>query len=87
MTIKALGKKIIIDLVELELKKDSILIIPNDRKMLTGVVIAMGIEVDDGLEVGDVVFMLPESGIEVKINGYVYYSIVEHQIIAAWRQH
>lgn len=83
--IKALGKRIIVEVVDLEVPVASkLLIVPNEKKLQTARVVSYGGEIDDGLEYGDIVYIYPGSGREVKIDGSEYLSITEDQVLAAW---
>lgn len=83
--IKALGKRIIVDIVNLQIKKPNRLILPNEKDPYTAYVIAMGSEVDDNLEVGDVVHLQEDVGFPVEINGQTYLSVSEMHVMAAWK--
>lgn len=83
--IKALGKRLIVEEVKLQPKKESLLILPDDKTNITAVVLAFGGEVDKGIDLGDIVYLLHDTGIPISINGVEYLSIVENQIIAAWK--
>ena len=84
--IKALGKRILVNKVDLKPPKGSLLLImPKDDELITAIVISIGCEVDDNLDFGDVVYIPQNCGIEVEINGIECLSIVEANVIAAWK--
>lgn len=82
--IKAFGKRIIVDVVDLEPKKGSLLLVTKDRGIITAKVIAFGSEVDKSIEVGDMLYLYPFTGEKVEINGHEYLSVPEDHVVAAW---
>lgn len=83
--IKACAKRLIVSEIEEQEERKSVLILPSKKDQVRAFVIAMGSEVDDGLEVGDVVYLPTDTGIHVDINGEKYLSISENQILAAFK--
>jgi co-chaperonin GroES (HSP10) len=84
--IKALGKRIIVEVVNLETPKASLLlIVPTGKELITARVIAVGSEVDHNVDYLDIVYLYPGTGREVKIDGSEYLSITEDQVLAAWK--
>lgn len=84
--IKAVGKRLIVQ--EIELKKEEkkgVLIIPGQKEQMTVRVVAIGSEVDKNVELHDILFLPWETGIPVEVNGEVFLSVNENQILAAWR--
>lgn len=85
--IKACGKRVIVQLVEQDVpKRESVLILPDADKCLTGVVISTGCEVDDGLWNGDKVYFDETAGLEIMIQGEQYIVLHENNILAAYRE-
>lgn len=83
--IKAFGKRIIVEEVEIEVKKSSLLILPDKKSHITARVVTYGSEVDSNIDIGDIVYLLTETGVPVNIGGSDYLSIIESQVIAAWK--
>ena len=83
--IKAAGKRLVVrELEEPEEIKNG-LILPNKKKeQVRAEVISMGTEVDNMISLHDIVYLMPEHGIPILINGQPYLSIVENQVLAAF---
>lgn len=87
MKIKAAGKRLVVVEVKLpEPEKKGLLIMPDERKNQTVAVVAVGEEVDKSIEQGDFVVLLEDSGIVLEIGGQQYLSIIENQILAAYKE-
>ncbi len=87
--IKAAGSRIVVkpieEAVDDKSKGMNILILPKKNDQIRAQVIAIGSEIDENIELHDLVYLLSGSGVEVEINGELYLSVVENQILAAWR--
>jgi co-chaperonin GroES (HSP10) len=83
--IKALGNRIIVEIVDLDPPKAGSLLLPAQSELETGLVRAWGAEVDNLVENCDVVYFYRDSGTDVKISGHVYRSISADQVLAAWK--
>lgn len=83
--ITAVGKRIIVEPIDLSPKKESFLILPNQKQPCTVLVVAVGSEVDKNIDIGMVLYLPDDCGIPVEINGETYLSIVENQVLAAWK--
>ncbi len=81
----AVGKRIIGIEVDLKKENKTALILPGDKKQSTIKVVAAGSEVDQGIAVGDIVTVLHDTGIPIEIMDQKFISLVEHQILAAFR--
>jgi co-chaperonin GroES (HSP10) len=82
----AAGKRLVVkELVEQEVSKGG-LILPNKRDQVRACVISAGTEVDREIKADDIVYLPPDTGIEIKIEGEDYLSIVENQILAVIRE-
>ncbi len=82
--IKAAGKRLIVWVVPEEEKK-GFLIVPSEKKNMQAAVVATGSEVDKCIEIGDMVQLLHDTGIPVTVDGESYLSIVENQVVVAWK--
>lgn len=80
--IKALGKRVIVKVVDIKPKTPALLILPDGKDLITASVICFGEDVDASLTCGDIVYLHPHTGTEVKIKGENYLSIHEEQILA-----
>ncbi len=80
--IKAVGKRLLVQVIEDTSDKKGFLIVPSEKKNFTALVVAIGGEVDKNIDVGDVVHLLHDTGMPVSVNGFEYLSIVENQVIA-----
>lgn len=80
--IKAVGKRLLVQVIDDASEKKPFLIVPSERKNFRALVTAIGSEVDKEIMVGDVVHLLHDTGMPVSVNGFDYLSIVENQVIA-----
>lgn len=85
--IKACGKRLIIKEIEEEIEdRKSIVIVPKKREQVRGIIIALGSEVDQALNLGDLVILPDDHGIHITIDGDQFLSISENQILAACQE-
>lgn len=84
--IKAFGKRVLVSLVDLNKdEKVGSLLLPSKDNMITGSVVGFGFNVDDGIDLGDIIYFNKIDGVPVKINGDDYVSVHENSIVAAWK--
>ena len=84
--IKAIGERVIVEAFTEETKDPkSGLIIPNRSEHIKGWVVAVPLEDESALEVGDHVWIPRNGGIEVEVNGDKFLSVHRGQILAAWK--
>ncbi len=81
--IKALGKRVIVQKVDLEIKKGSLLL--EAKNYYTAFVMAYGGDVDVAIDVGDIVYIGNSHGFSLEINGSSFISVHEESILAAWK--
>lgn len=84
--IKACAKRLVVIELEEQEQPKSFLIVPKKKEQVRAQIVAMGTEVDQNLDIDDVVFLPPDTGIELEIDGERYLSISENQILAALKE-
>jgi co-chaperonin GroES (HSP10) len=82
--IKCYRNRIIVKDVQLDEKVVSILIIPKDKDLITGTVIAFGSDVDEKIAYNDILYYRPYSGTMVDIDADKFRSLDESEIVAGW---
>lgn len=83
MNLQSLGVRYLIKLDE-EKKTDGLFVIPKDSRLIPQRGIVVGVNKDNAfdLHLNQVVYLLPDSGYEITVDGVEYRSVKDVEIIA-----